>query len=85
MEFGWRANDGPTLNAGLLLCDFFRGSGQVLLRNPIFFQVGSGPPAPTPLWIPAYSYIRICTAFCELLTLYDLLISSQSVDLALRL
>ena len=31
-----RADDGPTLNAGLAVLLFFRGSGRVLLRNPIF-------------------------------------------------
>ena len=36
MAFRWRADDGPTLNAGLVALGFFRGSGPVLLRNPIF-------------------------------------------------
>ena len=35
-RFPWRANDGPTLNAGLVALRFFRRSGPVLLRNPIF-------------------------------------------------
>ena len=30
----WRANDGPTLNTGLVALWFYRGSGPVLLRNP---------------------------------------------------
>ena len=33
MAFRWRADDGPTLNAGLVV---FRRSGPVLLRNSIF-------------------------------------------------
>ena len=37
MAFRWCANDGPTFNAGLVALCFFRGSGPVLLRNPIFF------------------------------------------------
>ena len=47
MAFCWCANDGLTLNAGLVALWFFRGSGPVLLRNPIFlwfFRGGSGPP-----------------------------------------
>ena len=32
-----RADDDPTLNAGLEALRFLRGSGPVLLRNPIFF------------------------------------------------
>ena len=39
MAFRWRADDDPTLNAGLDHTTTFvilRGSGQLLLRNPIF-------------------------------------------------
>ena len=51
MAFRWRADDGQTLNAGLVVALwFFRRSGSVLLRNPIFLWFsragGSGPPAP---------------------------------------
>ena len=37
---------GPTLNTGLVALRFFRGSGPVLLRNPIFFEIfqGGGDP-----------------------------------------
>ena len=35
MAFRWRAEDGRTRNAGLVGV-IFRGSGLVLLRNPIF-------------------------------------------------
>ena len=35
-SFHLRADDGPTWNAGLVALGFFRGSGPVLLRNPIF-------------------------------------------------
>ena len=41
--FRWRADDGPTLNAGLIALSFFMGSGLVLLRNPIFLW----PPPPS--------------------------------------
>ena len=34
--FRWRADDGPTMNAGLVALRFFRGSGPVLLENPLF-------------------------------------------------
>ena len=36
MAFRWRADNGPTLNVGLVALRFFRGSGSVVLRNPIF-------------------------------------------------
>ena len=36
LVFRWRANDGPTLNDGLLALWFLRGSGPVLFGNPIF-------------------------------------------------
>ena len=48
MAFRWHANDGPTLNAGLVAATFQGGgSGPVLLENPIFLRFfrggGSGP------------------------------------------
>ena len=36
VAFRWRVDDGPTLNAGLVALLFVRGSGPVLLGNPIF-------------------------------------------------
>ena len=36
MAFRWRADDGPTLDAGLVAMWFFRESEPVLLRNPLF-------------------------------------------------
>ena len=39
----------PNIESWLSSCDFSRGSGPVLLENPIFFvifQGGSGPPVP---------------------------------------
>ena len=46
MAFHYRADDGPTLNAGLVALWVVRESGPVLLRNPIFlwffFQGGGG-------------------------------------------
>ena len=36
MAFRWLTNDGPTFNAGLVALYFSRGSGPVLLRDPIF-------------------------------------------------
>ena len=36
LAFCWRADDGQTLNAGLVALWFLRGSGPVLLRNPMF-------------------------------------------------
>ena len=67
MAFRWRADDGPTLNAGLVALLFFSGSGPVLLRNPIFccdFSVGVWTPCPTPphppLWICTCSGLPPC-------------------------
>ena len=50
MAFRWQADDRPTLNAGLAALWFFRGSGPVLLRNPIFlwFFFGGGPDPLSP-------------------------------------
>ena len=45
MAFRWRADDGTTLNAGLVALRFFRGSGPLLLENPIFCGF-SGCPDP---------------------------------------
>ena len=45
MAFPWRADDGPTLNAGLVSLWLFRGSEPVMPRNPIiydFFFLGGG-------------------------------------------
>ena len=55
MVFRWCAEDGPTLNAGLVALRFYRGSGPVLLENPIFlwFFRGYWTPCP-PLWIRAW-------------------------------
>ena len=53
MAFRWRADDGPRLNSGFVALWFFRGSGPVLLRNPVFlwfFRVVTHP----SLWI------RVC-------------------------
>ena len=36
MAFRCRTDDGPTLYAGLVALRFFRGSGPLLQRNPIF-------------------------------------------------
>ena len=44
MAFRWRAYDESTLNAGLVALRFFRGSGPVLLRYPIFRDFSDPPP-----------------------------------------
>ena len=51
MAFRWRADDDPTLNAGLVVFENFRGSGPVLLRNSLCFcdfSGGGGGPDPLP-------------------------------------
>ena len=46
MVFRWRADDGPTLNSGMVALWILRGSGQVLLKKTlifvIFFFLGGG-------------------------------------------
>ena len=65
--FKWRFAGWPmmaqTLNAGLEAMWFFRGSGPVLLRNPIFLWFFRGfcpppppPPPPMDLWSEVYWY-----------------------------
>ena len=57
MTFRWLADDGPTLNAGLVALRF-EGIGISIARKLIFFvifQVGSRLSAPLPLWIRACS------------------------------
>ena len=81
MAFRWRANDCPSLNAGLVCFENFRGSGPVLLRNSIFlwfFRGGSGPPVP-PLdprlgldnvytyWDILKTHFIVCIIFCTTL------------------
>ena len=46
--FCWRADDGPTLNSGLVALGFFRDSGPVLLRNPKFLRFFRGVRNPFP-------------------------------------
>ena len=57
MEFRWRVDDGPTLNACLVALGFLGDTGPVILRNTIYFfyfSGGSGPPAPPPFGIRAW-------------------------------
>ena len=68
--FHWRANDGPTLNAGLVALCFVRGSRPVLLRTPIFCDVSgreSGPPLPTPSGSAHVSYLNVNMFVCVFL------------------
>ena len=57
--FRWRADDGPTFNAGLVVCDF-KGILTSVAKEPyifVIFKGGGGPdPLPPPLWI------RTCTS-----------------------
>ena len=41
------ADDAPTMNAGLVVLGFLRGSGPVLLGNPIFRDFSEGGPVRT--------------------------------------
>ena len=46
MAFHWRTDDGPKLNAGSTPLLFFRRSGSILLRYPIFCDFSRGIRAP---------------------------------------
>ena len=46
--FRWRADDGPTLNAGFVALRTFRGYEPVLLRNPIYTCTRPPPPQLDP-------------------------------------
>ena len=49
MAFCWRADDGPTLKAGLVACDF-KGIQTSIAKKPyifVIFQGGSRTPGPT--------------------------------------
>ena len=53
MAFRCRSDDGLTLNFGLVALRFFRGSGSVLLRNPIFCDLFFGGGGSDPLSLPS--------------------------------
>ena len=56
--FKWRFPGGPALNAGLVAFWFYRGSGPVLLRNPIFCDFsGGGVRTPVPPLDPYMSAV----------------------------
>ena len=57
MVFHLRAHDGPTLNASLVVLQFFRGSGPVLLEKPKFcdFSGGGGGGGSGPHVLPSGS------------------------------
>ena len=63
MAFRWRADVGPTLN----VLQFFRGSGPILLRNPIFCNFsGGGGPDPCPTLDPHMLALAREMIFCVL-------------------
>ena len=55
ITFRWRADDDPTLNAGLVVFWFLRGFAPVLLRNPIFLLFSRGVRTPChPFWVRSW-------------------------------
>ena len=51
MAFRWRADDGPTLNAGLVAA-IFQGIRTCIAREPYIFVIFRGVRTPSPpLWI----------------------------------
>ena len=73
MAFRWWADDGPTLNAGLVALRFSKGSRPVLLRNPIalWFSRGVGrvqtpcPPSWSVHYLPSCSWKIRFDITCE--------------------
>ena len=55
------AHDGPTLNAGLVSCDFSGDSDHIAKKPYIFviFQEGGLDPQSNPLWIRACTKVSI--------------------------
>ena len=60
----WQANNGPTLNAGLVALQFFRGSAPVLLRNPCPLSV-SAHVVPPNKYMPNIQTIGIFKPFTQ--------------------
>ena len=59
MAFRWRADDGPTLNAGLVACDFSGDPDQYCKETLyffLFFQVGGGGPNPLSPPLDPHTY-----------------------------
>ena len=52
MAFCWRANDGPTLNAGLVAAIFFQGIQTSIAKKPNNFEIFQGGWGPDPLSPP---------------------------------
>ena len=67
MAFRWRADDGPTLNAGLLAA-IFQGIRACIARKPyifVVFQGGPDPLPPPPLWIRTWVSRMIRVNMCS--------------------
>ena len=47
MEFPWRANNGPKLNAGLVAV-IFQGIQNIIAKKPYIFVIFQGGPDPLP-------------------------------------
>ena len=62
MAFRCQADGGPTLNAGLVAA-IFRGSGPVLLENPIFCDFSEGG-VRTPFTPPLDPHMMVCDISC---------------------
>ena len=58
MAFRWRADDGPTLNTGLVAA-IFPGIRTCIARKPCIFQGGGGPDPLSPPLDPHMSYQSI--------------------------
>ena len=63
--FRWRADVDPTLNAGLVALWFYRRSGPVMIRNPIFLCFFKGGPDPLPPPPPLDPHMLfLCLSWC---------------------
>ena len=67
MAFRWQADDGTTLNVGLVALWFFRGPGPVLLRYPLFVIFQEIRTPCLPLWIRPCACLHFS---CHITTLH---------------
>ena len=88
MAFRWRADDGPTLNAGLVaFCDF-QGVRTSIAKEPYIFVIfqlggggGSGPPVPP---LDSHMYSNLVTYFSEIkITCYSNIVTDFSSNIGL--
>ena len=69
MAFHWQADDGPTLNAGLVAL-WFKGIRTSIAKEPYVFcnfPVGGPPVPPLDPHMPCLFHLSICLPVCKIL------------------